>query len=68
MTNHRATRVGALVSKAHFDKVCGYLNEGQRVHMGGKSRSGTHVEPTVMDVDPVGPMILRPGVPCPIET
>ena len=47
-----AHRVGALVSKAHFDKVCGYLNEGQRVHMGGKSRSGTHVEPTVMDVAP----------------
>jgi len=45
-----AHRVGALVSKAHFDKVCGYLNKGMKVHMGGKARSGTHVEPTVMEV------------------
>lgn len=49
-----AHRVGALVSKAHFDKVCGYLSKGSKVHIGGKARSGTHVEPTVMDVAPDG--------------
>jgi len=45
-------RVGALISKAHFDKVCSYLTIGERVHMGGKSKSGTHVEPTVMEARP----------------
>ncbi len=47
-----AHRVGALVSKAHFDKVCGYLERGATGALGGKSQSGTHVEPTVMDVAP----------------
>ena len=45
-----AHRVGALVSKSHFDKVCAYLSAGEPVFLGGKSKSGTHVEPTVMAV------------------
>ncbi|HMQ92161.1 MAG TPA: aldehyde dehydrogenase [Amaricoccus sp.] len=45
-------RVGALVSKAHFDKVCGYLGkaEAAEIVMGGKNSGGAFVEPTVVDV------------------
>jgi gamma-glutamyl-gamma-aminobutyraldehyde dehydrogenase len=43
-------RVGALVSKAHFDKVCTYLNDGEKVHLGGQVVEGAYVQPTVMDV------------------
>jgi gamma-glutamyl-gamma-aminobutyraldehyde dehydrogenase len=42
-------RVGALVSKDHFDKVCGYLGKGTKVLMGGKAKDG-FVEPTIMEV------------------
>lgn len=43
-------RVGALVSKAHYDKVCSYLGaKGQKVLLGGKARDG-FVEPTILDV------------------
>jgi gamma-glutamyl-gamma-aminobutyraldehyde dehydrogenase len=45
------TRVGALVSKTHFDKVCGYLDKGQKVIFGGTARDG-FVEPTVLDATP----------------
>ncbi|OSQ51731.1 aldehyde dehydrogenase [Marivita geojedonensis] len=41
-------RVGALVSAAHFDKVCGYL-KGQTVLVGGATQKG-FVEPTVLDI------------------
>lgn len=45
-------RVGALVSKAHFDKVCGYLGQARQgqIVMGGKDFEGAFVEPTVVDV------------------
>ncbi len=42
-------RVGALVSKAHYDKVCSYLDKGQKVLMGGSAKDG-FVEPTILDV------------------
>ncbi len=42
-------RVGALVSKAHFDKVCAYLDKGANIVMGGKAENG-FVEPTVLDI------------------
>jgi gamma-glutamyl-gamma-aminobutyraldehyde dehydrogenase len=44
------TRMGALVSKAHFDKVCSYLDKVENVIIGGKSHGGTHVEATVVEV------------------
>ncbi len=44
-------RMGALVSKAHFDKVCGYLDKAETVVLGGKSHDGTHVEATVVEVE-----------------
>ncbi|MFW8634912.1 aldehyde dehydrogenase [Cribrihabitans pelagius] len=43
------TRVGALVSKAHFDKVCGYLAKAEKVILGGKTYDGAFVEPTVVN-------------------
>ncbi|PHP64643.1 aldehyde dehydrogenase [Zhengella mangrovi] len=42
-------RVGALVSPAHYEKVCSYLDKGQTVIMGGKADGG-FVEPTILDV------------------
>lgn len=42
-------RVGALVSKAHFDKVCSYLDKGAKVLLGGKAEDG-FVEPTIIEV------------------
>lgn len=46
-----ATRMGALASKAHFDKVCGYLDKAENVVLGGKAHDGTHVEATVVELD-----------------
>ncbi|MTH95754.1 aldehyde dehydrogenase [Roseibium sp. RKSG952] len=42
-------RVGALVSKAHFEKVASYLDTGAHVLMGGKTHAGAFVEPTVLE-------------------
>lgn len=42
-------RVGALVSKAHFDKVSSYLEKGPKILLGGKAENG-FVEPTVLDI------------------
>ncbi|SMX37145.1 aldehyde dehydrogenase [Octadecabacter ascidiaceicola] len=44
-----STRVGALVSKAHFDKVCGYLDVTTDIVLGGKAENG-FVEPTVINI------------------
>lgn len=44
-----ANRVGPLVSKAHFDKVCAYLETGPTVLMGGSAKAG-FIEPTILDV------------------
>ncbi|MDJ0639360.1 MAG: aldehyde dehydrogenase [Paracoccaceae bacterium] len=41
-------RIGALVSQAHFEKVCGYL-DGQTALIGGAAKGG-FVAPTVLDV------------------
>lgn len=43
------TRVGALVSEAHFEKVCGYLDKAESVILGGTAEKG-FVEPTVVDL------------------
>ncbi len=42
-------RVGALVSRSHYDKVCGYLKD-QDPLIGGGTKDG-FVEPTVIQVD-----------------
>ncbi len=43
------TRLGALVSKGHFDKVCGYLDQAENVIVGGKAEKG-FVEATVVEI------------------
>ena len=45
------TRVGALVSKAHFDKVCSYLDKAasDTVRLGGNAIDGAYVEPTIVE-------------------
>ena len=47
-------RIGALVSQAHFDKVCSYLCEGSKVVMGGTAKAG-FVEPTILEVSKDAP-------------
>jgi len=42
-------RLGALVSDAHFVKVCGYLKQAETVLLGGKAKDG-FVEATVVDL------------------
>lgn len=44
------SRLGALVSKPHFDKVCGYLELAEKVVLGGKSHDQAFVEATVLEV------------------
>ena len=51
-----ANRVGALVSKAHYDKVCSYLGKGTKVVFGGAAWDG-FVEPTVIEVDRDAPQV-----------
>ncbi|MEX0339068.1 MAG: aldehyde dehydrogenase [Arenibacterium sp.] len=43
------TRMGALVSEAHFAKVCRYLDQAESVILGGKAENG-FVEPTVIEL------------------
>lgn len=43
------TRMGALVSKAHFDKVCSYLGEADVV-FGGKAEDGAFVHATMVQI------------------
>ena len=43
-------RQGALVSKAHFDKVCSYLSEGEKLLLGGQAEGSTQVQPTVFEL------------------
>lgn len=45
-------RVGSLVSKDHFEKVCDYLElaQSEKILLGGASYEGTHVEPTVVAI------------------
>jgi gamma-glutamyl-gamma-aminobutyraldehyde dehydrogenase len=43
------TRMGALVSQGHYDKVCSYLDQAENVVLGGKAENG-FVEATVVEV------------------
>lgn len=47
-----ANHLGALIDSEHFGKVCSYLESGAsegQVVLGGKSRDGVFVEPTIFD-------------------
>jgi gamma-glutamyl-gamma-aminobutyraldehyde dehydrogenase len=43
------TRLGALVSEAHFNKVCGYVEKAESFVIGGKAEGG-FVEATVVEL------------------
>jgi gamma-glutamyl-gamma-aminobutyraldehyde dehydrogenase len=43
------TRMGALVSEAHYDKVCGYLDKADSFVFGGKAEGG-FVEASVVEI------------------
>ncbi|MCY4181043.1 MAG: aldehyde dehydrogenase [Litoreibacter sp.] len=45
-------RVGALVSKEHFEKVSGYLKQVKDPVLGGKASGSAFVEPTVVETTP----------------
>jgi len=44
------TRLGAMVSKAHFDKVAGYLKDAPTARVGGGTKDGVFVEATMIEV------------------
>ena len=46
---HPETRMGALVSESHYNKVCSYLDMAENVVIGGKAENG-FVEATVVEV------------------
>jgi len=56
-----SVRVGALVSKAHFDKVCSYLKQAEKsdIVLGGKDSDGAFVEPTIVDVESNDHLLAR---------
>ncbi|SHJ26078.1 gamma-glutamyl-gamma-aminobutyraldehyde dehydrogenase, partial [Wenxinia saemankumensis] len=49
------TRIGALVSSRHFEKVAGYLQRAGKPQTGGSAKDG-FVEPTVIEVAPDDPL------------
>ena len=52
------TRMGALVSESHYNKVCGYLDQASKVIIGGKAEKG-FVEATVVEVDSNQALLAR---------
>jgi len=54
-------RVGALISKAHFAKVSGYLKAAakEKVLMGGKVVADGFIEPTVVEADRTSPLAVE---------
>ncbi len=52
------TRMGALVSEGHYNKVCGYLDQAENVVIGGKVDNG-FVEATVVEVSDNNAILAR---------
>ncbi len=44
------TRLGAMVSKAHFEKVSSYLTDAPKPRVGGGTKDGAFVEATVVEL------------------
>ena len=63
-------RVGALVSKAHFGKVAGYLKAaaGEKIVMGGRIVAEGCIEPTVVEVTSNDAALAREEIFGPILT
>ena len=60
-----ATKIGALVSPAHFDKVTGYLAQAENIVIGGRAEGG-FVEPTVVALESNDPALAREEIFGPI--
>ena len=53
------TRIGALVSKNHFDKVLSYINNAKNIILGGKAENG-FIEATIVDItDDKDPLVCE---------
>ena len=52
------TRLGALVSEAHFKKVCGYLDQANTILVGGNAKNG-FVDATILEVDAATSALAR---------
>lgn len=65
-----SVRIGALVSKAHFDKVSSYLDaaDGAKIVIGGQTHHGTHVEPTIVEVEGNGHRLAAEEIFGPVLT
>ncbi|ASJ70617.1 aldehyde dehydrogenase [Granulosicoccus antarcticus] len=65
-----SVRVGALVSPAHFKKVCSYLDlaEPSAIRLGGKAIEGAFVEPTIIEVKDNQDKLAREEIFGPILT
>lgn len=63
-----ATRVGALISDAHYAKVCGYLGlaKPDQILMGGGTSGGRFVEPTIVDLSASDTALAREEIFGPI--
>lgn len=63
-------RVGALVSKAHFDKVCGYIAKAheEKILFGGEAIDGAFVEPTIVEVSGNDAVLAREEIFGPVLT
>ena len=57
-------RIGALVSREHFDKVCGYLKQAKTADflLGGKEGKDGFVEPAIVRVDSNAAALARDEV------
>lgn len=52
------TRMGALVSEAHYNKVCSYIEQAENIVFGGKAENG-FVETTVVEVSGNDALLAR---------
>lgn len=62
------TRMGALVSKTHFDKVCSYLDKAENIILGGDTENGAFVEATVVEVQDNSALLAQEEIFGPILT
>ncbi|GAA6210185.1 aldehyde dehydrogenase [Cognatishimia sp. WU-CL00825] len=61
------TRLGALVSQAHFDKVAGYIAQAENVVIGGNAKGG-FVDATVVSVPSNDSILAREEIFGPVLT
>lgn len=65
-----SVRVGALISKSHFEKVCSYVKKADKgsIILGGKDYDGAFIEPTIVDVASNDHILAREEIFGPVLT